>query len=231
MTNIFEWLSSGASVNLIIAFLIVAVYAIFQLISSHNQTRDRARAGASGGSARGNSQSETPRSKQSTTARGRPLSPLGDGPLSKDAFRVLKQYPTLSLDCGALFAERGNSALEKGVSLNSDALKVLREAANVGKVYLILCDSITNGFLEAIVRSALETVNIVGNGNGQVPQHRLLVCTTVPGKVAIVRQLETSLHIECDQSVHEELSRFGVTQWYVMPPGSTGSLADKVKAA
>jgi hypothetical protein len=234
MTSVLEWLSAGSSLNLVIAFLTVAIYALFQFFASQNQARDRARTAPSevpSSTLRNSRQPcETGRFDQARAVKGQQRAALGDDKLSKDSFRVFVQYPTLSLDCRALLVEQGDSALEDGVSLSSDALKSLREAANVCKVFLILCDNSTDGLLEAIVRSALETAHVVGSGNGQVPRHRFLVCTTVPGKVAIVRQLETSLHIECDQGVHEELSRFGVTQWNIMPPGCQNSFVDKVNA-
>ena len=114
--------------------------------------------------------------------------------------------------------------------MHAGALRVLREASAVSKVYLLLHDSSAHGMLAAIVRSALDAEGVLGAHAGQVAVHRFLVCTTVPGKVAIARQLEAAQHVECDAAVHEELSRFGMQQWLVQRPGSPGSLVAKVEA-
>ena len=49
---------------------------------------------------------------------------------------------------------------------------------------------------EATVRGALEDVGLVGTSEGQIKPHRLVFCSTLEGKVSIVRQLEPELHID-----------------------------------
>jgi hypothetical protein len=118
--------------------------------------------------------------------------------------------------------------MEDGVAFDDKCMEILREAANVSKVFLLLHDSSPDGMLEAVVRSALEIAGVLGDGRGRVPKHRFLVCSTPVGKVAIVRQLEAAQHIECDSGVHDELSRFGVPQWLLSRPGQRSDLAAKV---
>ena len=45
---------------------------------------------------------------------------------------------------------------------------------------------------------------------GAVPRHRALFCSTPPGKVAMARQLEVDLYVDCDVATLEELRRFNV---------------------
>ena len=45
---------------------------------------------------------------------------------------------------------------------------------------------------------------------GAVPRHRALFCSTLPGKVAMARQLEADLYVDCDVATLEELRRFNV---------------------
>ena len=49
---------------------------------------------------------------------------------------------------------------------------------------------------EATCRGALEAGGLVGSAPGQIPSQRLLFCSTLDGKVSIVRQLEPQLHID-----------------------------------
>lgn len=49
---------------------------------------------------------------------------------------------------------------------------------------------------EATCRGALEAGGLVGTRLGQIPPHRLLFCSTLDGKVSIVRQLEPQLHVD-----------------------------------
>eukprot|EP01025_Chloroclados_australasicus_P029585 TRINITY_DN29598_c0_g1_i1.p1 TRINITY_DN29598_c0_g1~~TRINITY_DN29598_c0_g1_i1.p1 ORF type:complete len:144 (+),score=2.95 TRINITY_DN29598_c0_g1_i1:31-432(+) len=120
-----------------------------------------------------------------------------------------------------LYSEGPEEAMTKGVSLQADTLAILREAANLSKVVLILHDEQSGGVLEAVLWSALEGAGLVGDSQGQIPKHRLLTCTTHVGKIAIVRQLESSMHFESDEEVYSELSRFRVKQCLVRRGHST----------
>ena len=124
----------------------------------------------------------------------------------------------MSVCCNVLFPESQDEALQEGISLLADVTTILREAANVSKVYLVFHDKSPDGILGAILGSALEADGLLGHGAGQVPKHRVLTCSTEVGKVAIVRQLECSLHIENCNSVYNELARFKTKQWLVAQP-------------
>lgn len=45
---------------------------------------------------------------------------------------------------------------------------------------------------------------------GAVPRHRALFCSTLQGKVAMARQLEVDLYVDCEMATLEELRRFNV---------------------
>ena len=147
------------------------------------------------------------------------------------AHRFFSRVPTTSIDCRALFPESDDAALSSGVSVNADTVTVLREAANVSKVHLILQDTSPDGLLEAVVKSSLDGVGALGSAAGQVPRHRFLVCTTRIGKVALVRQIEAAQHVEREAAVHDQLSQFSVPQWLVAEPGADGSLVQRVLAS
>lgn len=49
-----------------------------------------------------------------------------------------------------------------------------------------------------------------GAGAGVVPRHRVLFCSTLPGKVAVARQLEPDLYVDCETATLEELRRFNL---------------------
>lgn len=83
--------------------------------------------------------------------------------------------------------------------------------------------------LGIILNSALEAEGLLGTGKCQVPKHRLVCCNSVVGKIAIVRQLETSLHIESNTHVHGELARFKTLQWPVGRPNTSNGLVAEVR--
>lgn len=62
---------------------------------------------------------------------------------------------------------------------------------------------------QAVAAASLEAGSVVGSQPGQVPPHRLLFCSTLEGKVAIVRQIEPDVHFESHQGTAESLARFG----------------------
>jgi hypothetical protein len=214
----FDWLFTPGSLNLALAIVAVAVYmAIQQLFARPDAQQPEA---------------VVPRTATRVSV-ARPLVRkrcLGDTPLAKSSHKYFMRYPTISIDCRSLFPESEAVALDNGVNLDASTVEVIREASNTSKVYLILHDAAPYGLLEAIVLSSLEMAGVVGEAAGQIPRHRVLVCSTTIGKVAIVRQLEAAQHIECDAHVHDELSRFSVPQWLVKPPGMDGQLVDRVRA-
>ena len=224
------WLSSG-TFQIAIAIVAVAVYILTQQLQSRRQpNRSSAASGgaASTAQAAASNQVTTPSKAQTRVAAARGC--LGSSELAQASHKVFKSTPTVSIDCRALFAENDTQAADKGITLDSSALEVVREAAHVSKVFLLLHDTSADGMLDAVVRSSLEGSGVVGDSPTQVPRHRLLACSTRIGKVAIVRQLEAARHIECNASTHDELSRFGTQQWLCACPGRGKDLAYHIRS-
>lgn len=73
-------------------------------------------------------------------------------------------------------------------------MPILRELAKNANVFLIT--HVVDDVGEATVRGALEDAGLVGPSGGQIKPHRLIFCSTLEGKVSIVRQLEPELHID-----------------------------------
>ena len=71
---------------------------------------------------------------------------------------------------------------------------IVHELARNANIFLIT--HVIDDVGEATVRGALEDVGLVGNSEGQIKSHRLVFCSTLEGKVSIVRQLEPDLHID-----------------------------------
>lgn len=70
---------------------------------------------------------------------------------------------------------------------------------------------------------------MTGNKPGQVPPHRLLLCSTQEGKVAIARQLEAELHIDSAHTTVDQLQRFVPQLLFVrQPAGPDASHASNV---
>lgn len=170
----------------------------------------------------------------SSCSRGQPSqpskpAPVGTGALSAAAHALFSKFPTISICCNALYSETEDEVLSEGISMLSDAVLLVREAANICKVYLVYQDTSPEGMLGVILSSALEAEGLLGCGKGQIPKHRLLCCSTQVGNIAIIRQLETSLHIESSRHVHKELARFKTVQWWVGRPDTADSLAALVR--
>ncbi|GIL88166.1 hypothetical protein Vretimale_14083 [Volvox reticuliferus] len=78
--------------------------------------------------------------------------------------------------------------------------------SRVSDVYLIA--HVEDDVGEAVVTGALEAAGVLGKGPGQIKQHHLLCCSTLDGKVPIVRQLEPELHVDGHSGSIDELKRF-----------------------
>lgn len=84
--------------------------------------------------------------------------------------------------------------LQDSASVQQAAVPTLHELVRNANVFLIT--HVIDDVGEATVRGALEDVGLVGTSEGQIKPHRLLFCSTLEGKVSIVRQLEPELHID-----------------------------------
>ncbi len=84
--------------------------------------------------------------------------------------------------------------VQESAVLREDAAAVMREMLKTANVYVLA--HVIDDIGEATVRGALEAGGLVGPSVGQIPPHRVLFCSTLEGKVSIVRQLEPELHID-----------------------------------
>ena len=84
--------------------------------------------------------------------------------------------------------------LQDSASVQQAAVPIMRELVKNANVFLVT--HVIDDVGEATVRGALEDVGLVGTSEGQIKPHRLVFCSTLEGKVSIVRQLEPELHID-----------------------------------
>ncbi|BDA49538.1 Peroxisome biogenesis protein 22 [Coccomyxa sp. Obi] len=142
---------------------------------------------------------------------------------------------------GVLLEEWTPSDLQESAVLREDAAAVVREMLKTANVYVMA--HVIDDIGEATVRGALEAGALVGLGAGQIPPHRVLFCSTLDGKVSIVRQLEPDLHIDGHPQTIEALKRFMPQLLHVRHPnaaaagvgspnvGSAGSLLEVFKSS
>ena len=95
--------------------------------------------------------------------------------------------------------------LQEGASVRQQAIPILHELARNASVFFIT--HVIDDVGEATVRGALEESGLVGSADGQIKSHRLVFCSTLEGKVSIVRQQMYCMHDvlwnQCVKSVHE----------------------------
>jgi hypothetical protein len=84
--------------------------------------------------------------------------------------------------------------VQESAVLREEAAAVVREMARLVNVFVVA--HVVDDVGETTVRGALEFGGLVGSGPGQIPAHRVLFCSTLEGKVSLVRQLEPELHID-----------------------------------
>lgn len=84
--------------------------------------------------------------------------------------------------------------LQDAASVQQAAVPIMRELVKNANIFLVT--HVIDDVGEATVRGALEDVGLVGTSEGQIKPHRLVFCSTLEGKVSIVRQLEPELHID-----------------------------------
>ena len=90
------------------------------------------------------------------------------------------------------------SCVQEGAELLPGAAETLRELSACATVCIMA--HVASDIGEAVVKGTLEAAGVVGPGQGQVPQHRVLCCSTPAGKESIARQLEPGLHIDAEPS-------------------------------
>ncbi|KAK9817998.1 hypothetical protein WJX72_005563 [[Myrmecia] bisecta] len=122
---------------------------------------------------------------------------------------------------GVLLQEWTPSDLQDAATLRADAAGVVREMSRAANVYIIA--HVVDDIGEATVRGALEAGELVGNAPGRIKPHRVLFCSTLEGKVSIVRQLEPELHIDGHAATIEGLKRFMPQLVHVTQPGTAAA--------
>lgn len=127
---------------------------------------------------------------------------------------------TLSVP-GILLEQWEPSELEEEATVRPDAAEIVKEMAGCMNTYLM--SQVSSDIGEAVVRGALEASGVIGKGPRQVPPHHLILCDTLKGKVAVVRQIEPELHIDGDHVTVNELQRFIPQQFHIYRKG--GALA------
>ncbi|CAD7699199.1 unnamed protein product [Ostreobium quekettii] len=122
---------------------------------------------------------------------------------------------------GVLLEQCDVEELEEEATVRPDAVEIVKELGSCVQLYLMA--QVSSDIGEAVVRGALEAAGVLGRGKHQIPSHKLLVCETLPGKIAIVRQVEPELHVDGDRRTIEDLQRFIPQQLHIHKPG--GQLA------
>lgn len=129
---------------------------------------------------------------------------------------------------GIIFEEALPSQLQEAATVRPEAVEVLQEMSRVSDVYLIA--QVEDDVGQAVVTGALESAGLLGSGPGQIKPHHVLCCSTVEGKVPIVRQLEPDLHMDAHTASVEELKRF-LPQLLLVREGSGSQSAGAANVA
>ncbi|KAG2447794.1 hypothetical protein HYH02_007251 [Chlamydomonas schloesseri] len=151
------------------------------------------------------------------TSAGASATPLGRAVAAQlaGAKRVTISIP------GVLLAECTPAQLQESASVRPEVAEAVREMARVSDVYLLA--HVEDDVGEAVVAGSLEAAGLLGPGPGQVAAHHLLCCSTLDGKVPIVRQLDPDLHVDGHVVSVDELKRFLPRLLLVREEGSGSS--------
>lgn len=119
---------------------------------------------------------------------------------------------------GSLTEEWASTDLQEGVTLRPAAVDVLREVAACADTYIIT--QVQDDVGQAVMLGSLEAAGLVGTLPGQLPPHHVLFCSTLDGKVSVVRQIEPDLHIDGSGKTVEDLKRFMPQLLHITQPGT-----------
>lgn len=119
---------------------------------------------------------------------------------------------------GVLLLEQHAEQLSDSATVRPEVVLIVKELVQAVDTYLMA--HVADDIGQATVAGALEDCGLIGTGTGQVPLHRLLLCSTLGGKVSIVRHLESELHIDAQSDTIGELARFIPQLLFIVPPGS-----------
>jgi hypothetical protein len=160
-----------------------------------------------------------PRPQQATASR-RSLE-IATTPASRAVRSQLGGVTRITVSCaGTLLEEWQPHELQEAASVRPSAADVLREVCRLPNADVFLIAHVADDVGQAVVSGALEAAGLVGpKANGQVPVQRVLFCSTLDGKISMVRQLEPELHIDGHAATVEALKRFVPQLWHVQAPG------------
>jgi len=122
---------------------------------------------------------------------------------------------------GSLTEEWASTDLQEGVTLRSGAVDVLRELAACTDTYIIT--QVQDDIGQAVMLGSLEAAGLVGTAPGQLLPHHVLFCSTLDGKVSVVRQIEPDLHIDGSGKTIEDLKRFMPQLLHIAQPGAAAA--------
>lgn len=122
---------------------------------------------------------------------------------------------------GVLLHERQAPELSDSATVRDECVAALQQMSAIADVYLIA--HVADDVGQAAVTGALEACGALASGAGPAPPgtirpHRLLFCSTLEGKVSIVRQLEPDLHVDGHPMTVHDLQRFVPQLLHVRPP-------------
>lgn len=122
---------------------------------------------------------------------------------------------------GALTEEWSVAELQEGATLRSEAVDVLKEVCSCADTYIIT--QVQDDVGQAVLTGSLEAAGLIGSQPGQLRPHHLLFCSTLDGKVSIVRQLEPDLHIDGSAKTIDDLKRFMPQLLHIPQPGTAAA--------
>jgi 5'(3')-deoxyribonucleotidase len=107
--------------------------------------------------------------------------------------------------CGLIFTEADCDKLRRSATLLPDAKDMVEALTAFADVYLV-----TQVLDDASTKNVTEAFRESGICPGMIKPHKVLFCEKHVSKVSIARQIEPDYHIDKDNSVNIELSRFKI---------------------
>jgi hypothetical protein len=151
-------------------------------------------------------------------------------PLGQAVRSALAGATRVTLSAAGVLTEEWDAAdWTEGATLRPGVAELLRELARAADVYVIA--HVADDVGQALVTGALEAADLLGPGPGQVRPHKLLFCSTLEGKVSLVRQLEPHLHMDAAAATLEGLRRFMPRLLHVVAPGGRPLAAPNITSA
>lgn len=122
---------------------------------------------------------------------------------------------------GAMTEEWYTTELQEGATLRNEAVDVVKEICSCADTYIIT--QVQDDVGQAVLTGSLEAAGLIGSRKGQLQPHHVLFCTTLEGKVSIVRQLEPDLHIDGSAKTIDDLKRFMPQLLHIPAPGTSAA--------